>query len=43
MTAVRRPSDWALAAGAYVFLAVAKLPPWMVVILFAGAVGLASR
>ncbi|HEX3365629.1 chromate efflux transporter [Phenylobacterium sp.] len=43
MTAVRRPSDWALAAGAYVFLAVAKLPPWLVVILFAGAVGLATR
>ena len=43
MTAVRRPSDWALAAGASVFLAVAKLPPWLVVILFAGAVGLATR
>jgi chromate transporter len=43
MTAVRRPSDWALAAGAYVFLAVAKLPPWLVVILFAVAVGLATR
>jgi chromate transporter len=43
MTAVRRPSDWALVAGAYVFLAVAKLPPWLVVILFAVAVGLATR
>lgn len=42
-TAVRRPSDWALAAGAYVFLAVAKLPPWLVVIGFAVAIGLASR
>jgi chromate transporter len=43
MTAIRRPSDWALAAGAYVFLAVAKLPPWLVVIGFASAIGLASR
>ena len=43
MTAVRRPSDWALAAGAYVFLAVAKLPPWLVVIGFAAVVGLFSR
>jgi chromate transporter len=43
MTAVRRPSDWALAAGAYVFLAVAKLPPWLVVIGFAGVIGLISR
>ncbi|HZZ32191.1 MAG TPA: chromate efflux transporter [Phenylobacterium sp.] len=42
-TAVRRPSDWALAAGAYVFLAVAKLPPWLVVIGFAGVIGLFSR
>jgi len=43
MTAIRRPSDWALAAGAYVFLAVARLPPWMVVVGFAAAVGLFSR
>ncbi|THD56403.1 chromate efflux transporter [Phenylobacterium sp.] len=42
-TAVRRPSDWALAAGAYVFLAVAKLPPWLVVVGFAGVIGLFSR
>lgn len=35
MTAVRRPADWALVAAAYVFLAVAKLPPWLVVIGFA--------
>jgi chromate transporter len=34
-TAIRRPSDWALAAGAYVFLAIARLPPWLVVIGFA--------
>jgi chromate transporter len=43
MTAVRRPSDWALAAGAYVFLAVAKLPPWLVVVGFAAVIGLFSR
>jgi chromate transporter len=36
-SAVRRPGDWALIAGAYVFLAVAKLPPWLVVIGFAVA------
>ena len=35
MTAVRRPADWALVAAAYVFLAVARAPPWMVVIGFA--------
>jgi chromate transporter len=38
--AIERPSDWLLAAGAFVFLAVARLPPWMVVIGFAAAVGL---
>jgi chromate transporter len=37
MTAVRRPADWALVAAAYVFLAIAKLPPWLVVIGFAAA------
>jgi chromate transporter len=37
MTAVRRPADWALVAAAYVFLAVAKLPPWLVVTGFAAA------
>jgi chromate transporter len=42
-TAIRRPSDWALAAGAYVFLAVVKLPPWLVVLGFAAAVGVFSR
>jgi chromate transporter len=42
-TAIRRPSDWALAAGAYVFLAVAKLPPWLVVLGFAAMVGVFSR
>ena len=34
-TAIRRPGDWALLAGAFVFLAVAKLPPWLVVVGFA--------
>jgi chromate transporter len=42
-TAIRRPSDWALAAGAFVFLAVARLPPWLVVIGFAGIAGAFSR
>jgi chromate transporter len=37
---VERPADWALVAAAYVFLAVAKLPPWLVVIGFATATGL---
>ena len=41
-TAVQRPSDWALVAGAFVFLAVARLPPWLVVIGFAAVVGRAS-
>ena len=36
---VREPTDWALVAAAYVFLAVAKLPPWMVVVGFALAGG----
>lgn len=40
MTAVRRPADWALVAAAFVFLQVAKLPPWLVVIGFAVATGL---
>ncbi|MBS0334349.1 MAG: chromate efflux transporter [Proteobacteria bacterium] len=42
-TAVHRPSDWALAAGAFVFLSVARLPPWLVVLGFAGLVGLFAR
>lgn len=37
MSAVRRPADWALVAAAYVFLAIAKAPPWLVVIGFAVA------
>ncbi len=39
-SAIERPSDWLLAAGAFVFLAVARLPPWLVVVGFAAAVGL---
>ena len=31
-TAMQRPGDWALAAGAFVFLFVAGLPPWVVVV-----------
>jgi chromate transporter len=40
MIAVRQPADWALVAAAFVFLQVAKLPPWLVVIGFALATGL---
>jgi chromate transporter len=36
-SAIERPSDWLLAAGAFVFLAVARLPPWLVVVGFAAA------
>ena len=39
MATVRRPADWALLAAAFVFLHVAKLPPWLVVIGFAVATG----
>ncbi|WP_068877238.1 MULTISPECIES: chromate efflux transporter [unclassified Phenylobacterium] len=39
MATVRRPADWALVAAAFVFLHVAKLPPWLVVIGFAVATG----
>jgi chromate transporter len=42
-TAIRRPSDWLLAAGAYVFLAVAKLPPWLVVLGSAAIFGLLAK
>ena len=38
--AIERPSDWLLAGGAFVFLAVARLPAWLVVVGFAAAVGL---
>lgn len=40
---IRRPADWALFAGAFIFLAVAKLPPWLVVIGFAVATGVFLR
>lgn len=43
MSAVRRPSDWALVGAAYVFLGVARLPPWMVVLGFAATVGAFSH
>ena len=39
MTAVERPADWALVAAAFIFLQIAKLPPWLVVIGFAVATG----
>ncbi|MEO8113122.1 MAG: chromate efflux transporter [Phenylobacterium sp.] len=42
-SAVRQPTDWALLAAAFVFLQVAKLPPWLVVIGFAVATGLWVR
>jgi chromate transporter len=38
--AIERPSDWLLAIGAFVFLAVARLPAWLVVVGFAAAMGL---
>lgn len=38
-TTIGRPSDWALLAAAFVFLTVARLPPWLVVIGFATATG----
>ena len=43
MTAVRKPSDWLLAAGAFVFLSVAKLPPWLVVLGSAAIFGLLAK
>lgn len=43
METVRRPADWALVAAAFVFLQVAKMPPWLVVIGFAVATGLLIR
>jgi chromate transporter len=42
-SAVRRPADWALVAAAYVFLAVARLPPWLVVVGFALTTGFLTR
>jgi chromate transporter len=40
---IARPADWALFAAAYVFLAMARFPPWLVVIGFATATGFVSR
>ena len=40
---IKRPADWALVAAAFVFLQVAKLPPWLVVIGFAAATGVLMR
>ena len=40
---VERPSDWALVAAAWVFMNIAKLPPWLVVIGFAAATGIWTR
>jgi chromate transporter len=40
MATVRRPADWALVAAAFVFLQVAKFPPWLVVIGFAVTTGM---
>ncbi len=40
LSTVRQPTDWALVAAAFVFLQVAKAPPWLVVIGFALATGL---
>jgi chromate transporter len=42
-SAIGRAADWALLAAAFVFLAVAKLPPWLVVIGFSAATGLLLR
>jgi chromate transporter len=39
MDTIHRPADWALLAAAFVFLQVAKAPPWLVVIGFAVATG----
>jgi chromate transporter len=41
-TAVQRTSDWALVAGAYVFLTLARFPPWLVVVGTAALVGFFS-
>ena len=43
LTTIRRPADWALLIAAFVFLQVAKLPPWLVVIGFAVATGVFLR
>jgi chromate transporter len=40
---VQRPTDWALVAAAWVFMNIARLPPWLVVIGFAIATGVWTR
>ncbi|MBL8773255.1 MAG: chromate efflux transporter [Phenylobacterium sp.] len=40
ITTVEQPADWALIAAAFIFLQIAKLPPWLVVIGFAVATGI---
>ena len=40
---IHRPADWALVLAAWLFLAVARLPPWLVVIGFAVATGALTR
>lgn len=42
-TAIRRPSDWAITAGAFVFLSLARVPPWLVVLGFAVVMGFFGR
>lgn len=39
MSTIRVPADWTLLIAAFVFLQVAKLPPWLVVVGFAVATG----
>jgi len=36
---IQQPADWAMVAAAFVFLTVARLPPWLVVAGFAAATG----
>jgi chromate transporter len=43
MSTIRAPADWALLVAAFVFLQVAKLPPWLVVVGFAVATGVFLR
>jgi hypothetical protein len=43
MNSIHRPSDWLLAIGAYAFLAIARLPPWLVVLGSAALMGLMQR
>ncbi len=42
-TTIKQPGDWALVAAAYVFLTVAKSPPWLVVLSFAAVVAVFTR